>query len=152
MTHLGALGTEKEPVEVEEISFEYFGETIRANPDLSQLDYVDFLHIAGGLDVDNPVSFGAIKDFASVCIVAEDFPRFWKLAKKHRQDIDDLFGVCTSVMEAVTERPTGLPSGSADGPTSTGSRFEDGDLSRALKAVEGRADLELFVSKQAVAG
>lgn len=145
MTNLGALGNHKEPVEVEEAVFDYFGEQIHANPDLSELDYVDFMHIAGGLDPENPVSFGAIKEFARVCIVAEDFDRFWKLSKRNRQDVKDLFDTCSTIVEAVTDRPTGQLSGSVLGPGSTGGTSEDVYFSRAMQLEEGRPDCQLAI-------
>lgn len=151
MTNLGALGTAKpEAEEVEEIVFDYFDEKeIHANPELTELDYIDFLHIAGRMDPENPASFGAVKDFVMLCILPSDFTRFWKAAKRNRQGSEDLFETCQTIVEAVTERPTGQLSGSASGPGSTGTNSEDADLSLAKKSLDGRPDLQLFVEKAA---
>lgn len=144
--HLGSFGKEHEPLE---LTFDYFGQTLHANPTLSDLDYVEFLSVAGGISIDDLASLGAVKDFARMCVSAEDFGTFWSTALAHRQRVEDLFDVLTSIMEASMERPTGRPSDSADGPGSTAARSGAGDSSQALRKLDGRPDLQLFVEKAA---
>lgn len=141
--NLGEFGTPPPPAEPVEIT--YFNETIRANPELGELDYVDFMSTAGGVDVTNPLAAGLIKDFARLCIHGEDFDTFWSLARKNRQGVEDLFPLLQRIVEKVTERPTGRPSDSSDGPSTTPQSSEDADFSRAMQEYSGRPDLQLAI-------
>lgn len=144
MTHLGSFGEQRDAVD---FTFDYFGVTLHAEPTLSDLDYVEFLSTAGAVDVNNLASLGLVKEFARVCIADDDFDEFWSLARKNRQQVEDVFAVLTAILEATVDRPTGQPSDSADGPTSTAPKSEADDSSRAMKALTGRPDLQLFVQQ-----
>jgi len=140
------LGTFGEPApEAEGIEFTYFGHTIRANPTLGELDYVDFMHTAGGMATTDVRAAGMVKDFARMCVHPEDFETFWALARANRQGVDDIFPICQRIVEAVGERPTGRSSDSSAGPSSTQQSSEDVDFSEAMDSYKGRPDLQLAV-------
>ena len=145
MTHLGSFG---EAHELADLTFDYFGQTLHGNPELSDLDYVEFLGTAGGIDINDLSSLGLVKDFARMCVAESDFDEFWRLARKNRQKVEDVFKVLTAIVEATVDRPTGQPSDSADGHGSTAQNSEAGDFSRAMTQLEGRPDLQLFVTRQ----
>lgn len=144
--HLGNLGGE-ETQEAVEVTFDYFGKTIAVNPNLGELDYVDFLDGYGGIDVNDPAAIRIVKSFARICIAETDFETFWATAKQHRQGVEGVFGVCEKIVEAVSDRPTERPSSSSDTPSTTGT-------SSALPAsvaarLEGRPDLQLLTQQAA---
>lgn len=149
MTHLGALGTPAEDVDA--VTFDYFGETINANAGLSELDYVDFLEVAGTADIDGPDAVRLVKSFARMCIAAEDFDRFWATAKKNRQGMDALFKVLTTIVEVVSDRPTVRLSSSADTPTTADTNSAAVVSSTLAERLEGRPDLALVVRRSAEA-
>lgn len=146
MTHLGDFGNT--PAEVEDVTFGYFGQKLHANPELTDLDYIDFLEIAGGLDVDNVESLRVIKDFARLCVREDDFDAFWSTARKNRQQAQDIFPVLQAIVETIADRPTGQPSDSSDGQQSTAGKSEDVSSSRALQLVPAdRDDLHYFIKR-----
>lgn len=141
VAHLGDFGEQVD--EPEEVTFGYFGETVRVNPALSDLDLVDFVDLVGdgtGLGLEQ---VGLIKDFARQCIHGDDFDRFWATARNNRQGITEVYELLAKIVAAVTERPTGRSSGSAGGPSSTSTNSADDDLSTALQRYEGRPDFQL---------
>jgi hypothetical protein len=149
--HIGDFGTE--PVEADPITFGYFGETIRVNPTLSELDYLDFMEQAGALEVADSAAATTIKGFARACIHPDDFDRFWNAARNNRQGVTDVFTLLGQIVEAMTDRPTGRSSGSAGGQPTDGTRSAD-DFSRAMRRYEGRPDLQLAIvrAQEAQAG
>lgn len=100
-------------------SFTYFGETIRVNPDMTEVDMIDFLDDAENVKKDDPKSMLMVKEAARSHVHPEDFERFWALRKKHRQGVEQLMGTVWQIVGAVSGRPTGRPSGSSDGPPET---------------------------------
>ena len=149
MTDLGALG---DPTpDGREITFTYFGETTHVAPELGELDYIDFMERAGAMDVESPAALAMVKDFARLCIAAEDFDRFWAAARKNRQTVEGVFKVLRAIIEEVTDRPTMQPSDSSDGQSSTDTKSEPGLSSTLRERLDGRPDLQLFVQSQQVA-
>lgn len=145
MTNLGSFG---ETREIGEISFDYFGQTLRANPELGELDYVDFMDKAGGAEAEGALGLSFVKDFARLCIHPDDFDEFWALARKHRQGVEDVFKVCRAIVEQVSDRPTTQPSDSSDGQTTTDTKSEPGLSSTLAERLAGRPDLQLLVLQQ----
>lgn len=144
MTHLGALGTPRP--EQSEISFDYFGTTVHANPTLGELDYIDFLDAAGKVDTESSQAVGIVKNFARLCIAEGDFEAFWSLAKANRQSTTEVFGVLQAIVEATADRPTERPSSSSDTPETTVTSSVP--VSSVLRRLEGRPDLQLLVQQQ----
>lgn len=146
MTHLGDFGSPAE--DFEEVTFGYFGETIHANPSLSELDYVDFIETAGTVDPETagPETVGLVKSFARMCIQPDDFEKFWQTAKTHRQGIAEVFKVLQAIVEVVADRPTERSSSSAATPTTDATKSA-GVSSAVAARLEGRPDLQLIVER-----
>lgn len=145
MTHLGAFG---ETHDVDEITFDYFGSTVHANPELGELDYVEFMEKAGSVEASGALGLSFVKDFARLCIAPEDFDSFWSLARAHKQHVEDVFKVLRAIVEQVADRPTTQPSDSSDGQTTTGTKSEPGLSSTLTERLAGRPDLQLLVLQQ----
>jgi hypothetical protein len=142
MTHLGSLGNTSRTAEA--ITFDYFGEEIRAVPGLSDLHYLDFLEEASGTSPDDPKSWQFIKNFAKACLDDGEFEKFWRLARKHGQTGIDVHDVLNKLIEAATGRPTEQPSDSSDGQSSTEPKSTGVSSSLAAR-LAGRPDLQLLV-------
>ena len=142
--HLGDFGT---PVETspEVVVFRYFGEEIRVNPDLSELDFVDFMDDASKVDENDSQSWGVMKNFIRAGIHSEDFDRFWGAAKRNKQGLDDLMKVIIKITEQITERPTERPADSSVGPSNTVRTSRADSYSRVLDRLDGRPDLQEMV-------
>jgi hypothetical protein len=161
---LGELGTPQDPAApMEVLTFTYFGEVMRVNWMLTDADLVDFLELATRLDVDDPASIVALKDAMRQAIDPGDFDRFWLLGRENRQSLEDRMKVLHALYAAVGQRPTSRSAGSSGGPSTTpvpsapassspassqGGQVppRDDARSRALRQLEGRADLQLIVA------
>jgi hypothetical protein len=99
--------------------FTYFGERIRVNPEVTEVDMIDFLDDAEHVDKNDPKSMLMVKDAARNHVHPEDFARFWELRKKNRQGVEQLMGTIWQIVGGITGRPTGRPSDSSDGPPAT---------------------------------
>jgi hypothetical protein len=147
MSKLGDFGEVHEPLA--EASFGFFGEDVRINPGMSELEFVDFMEAAADLDESNPAAMKMIKGLFRNLVHPEDFDVFWQAAKANRQTIGDLFGVWQKVTEALTARPTGQPADSSGGQSTTPVKSKGDSYSRALTLLEGRPDLQdVVVRKQ----
>ncbi len=114
---LGDLsGDEQEPVTA---TFRYFGETFRVNPNVSEVDIIDFMDDASRVSADDPASITIVKTFGRSMLHPEDFDRFWDTVRAKRQDSDAVMAVLWRVMDGVTARPTTPPSDSSDGRPAT---------------------------------
>lgn len=159
MTSIGRFGTTHAKIEHE---FEFFDLTIRVNPSCSQAAMVEFLAAAGEVEqADEVRGAQVIMMFMRQIVHPDDFDAFWSKAKLERQDPEkDLMPIGHAVMEAISDFPTGQPSGSAGGSTSTGPRFVvDAPLpelptpnlkagstgAQALAMLRGRPDLQEFI-------
>lgn len=147
MTSLGQFGTTRPPAEG--FTFDYFDSTLRVHPDLSDLDLLDFVQMAGVLEsdeVDGMAALHAVMSMLRRLVHPEDFDGFWALAKANRQTIEDLTELAQAVMVGVTERPTEQPSDSSDGQSSiapSSTVVSSSPVTRLESA--GRPDLALVV-------
>jgi hypothetical protein len=143
VAQLGDYSGEETPFE--EHSFTWFGAEIRANPELSETSYVDFVEEFGLLDGKDPKAALAVKAFMRASIHPDDFGEFWRLAKKHRQTQEQLAKVSNDLLNAITELPTDRSSGSSAGPSRTGQSSTDASFERTIAELEkeGRPDLAL---------
>lgn len=116
--NLGDLSsqTERGPLIAE---FGYFGEIIRVNPDLTEVDMIDFLDEAEHVKKDDPRSMLMVKEAARQHIHPDDFDRFWAIRKKNRQGVEQLMGTIWQIVGGVTGKATGQQSDSSDGPPAT---------------------------------
>lgn len=110
---LGELGgQEREPLTA---SFAYFGERYRVNPDLSELDVIDFLEAADSIEERDPQSIVMLKSFVRRNLHPDDFADFWEAVREHRQTIQEVMTVMWSLIQGVSGNPTGQPSDSSVG-------------------------------------
>jgi hypothetical protein len=100
-------------------TFTYFGEPIRVNPDMTEVDMIDFLDDAETVAKDDPRSMLMVKNAARSHVHPEDFDKFWELRRKHRQGVEQLMGTIWQIVGAVTGKASGQQSGSSDGPPAT---------------------------------
>lgn len=160
MASLGSLGTPRDPVDLD---FVYFGQTIRVNPDATDLDVADMMAQFGHVDDETQTQdvMGGLRDMLLQPIHPDDRDEFWRLAKANRQRMNDIMTVGKTITEAVSGFPTGQPSDSSTGPMSTVENFEGVSfnradrrtlrrrkvsrptIDRALSALDGRPDKQL---------
>jgi hypothetical protein len=118
---LGSFGVKKPPADPDD--FEYFGSTVRTNPNTSDLALVDFLELAESIDVNDTAqamaALSQVKGFLRVAIHPDDFDAFWATARANGQDVEDLLPVMWAAIEARADRPTGLPADSTAGQQTT---------------------------------
>lgn len=158
--HLGSLGTDKG---VLDITFDWFGRTLRVNPGAGELELTEFLIKAQGIEVpdvgaglDKSVpAMEAIHDFLRAQVHPDDWKVFWDLAKTHRQSTADLMEVAMKIVEAVGGFPTGPSSDSSPGPSNTEPKSKDGSGSPArsvstlaLAQLSGRPDLQMAIVRR----
>lgn len=146
MTSIGSFGTPRPPVD---LSFDYFGQEIHVNPDLSDLVLSDFgeqaMQVA--LTNDGLAAMGIVKSMLRDIIVEEDFDQFWSLARDNRQNAADLEEMGASIMEALSGRPTQRLSDSSPGQPTTAPSSMDASSLAVKRQFEGRGrgDLALIV-------
>ena len=146
-THdLGELGTTRPPVDM---TFQWFGETIRVSPTASDLGLIDFLEMASTIDTRDKVSaMVATRNYLHGQIDERDWPRVLELAVQHNQQFGDLLSLARSIVEAVAVFPTGRLSDSSDGQPSTNPRSRDAyssAVATAMAASKGRPDVKMII-------
>ncbi len=157
--NIGSFGTEHEAVDLE---FTYFGESIRVNPDASDLDFIAFMAKSGEIDeMDQVRAMKATMDFIQQQIHPDDWELFWATSVKNRQNSLDLLGTSKGILEAVADFPTGQSSDSSAGrqntrqkssgrsssPARSGRRTgKKSDVDRAMGQLQGRPDLKVLVA------
>ena len=77
---MGSLGDLGQVRVREETSFGWFGETIRTNPNLTDVVLMDFAEEAANIDENSPQAMTFIKRQMRLAINSDDFDRFWSLA------------------------------------------------------------------------
>lgn len=145
MSHIGDFGEAQPELDA---TFGYFGEKIRVNPTMNELDMFDFVESAKDMDDMDPEAIVAVKNYLRGMIHPDDFDRFWLTAKKNRQGMEDLFKLTQKIVEKVADRPTKSPSSSSSGRRKTGRKSKQGSSSRALTLLEGRPDLQEVVVRR----
>ena len=143
-SHLGDLGVVHDEVDV---TFGYFGTVLRVNPELSELELVEFMDRAQQVGENDPRAVTMLKDYLRSLVHPDDFDRFWELARRYRQTQQDLGALTQTLMAAAAGRPTGLPSDSSAGQSSTAPSSRDGSSLRVIRQLEsqGRSDIALAV-------
>jgi hypothetical protein len=114
---LGELGGEAQAPVI--ATFRYFGESFTVNPNVSEVDLIDFMDDASAVSVDDPNAITIVKKFARRIVATDEFDAFWTSVREHRQDSERLMGTLWAILEGVTARPTSPPSGSSDGRPGT---------------------------------
>lgn len=145
MANLGDFGQQRDGID---ISFTYFGDEIRVNPDLSELDVLDFMEQASSMDDEDPRSVHILKGFFRSLLHPDDFETFWGSARRNRQRVDDIQNVAKAVIEAISARPTSQPSDSSPGRRHTARKSRAVSSGKVLNRLAGRPDLQLAVVKR----
>lgn len=145
MGRVADFGQDAEPLE--QAVFGFYGHDIRVAESASELEFIDFMEEYGELDEDDPKGFRATKDLLRSFIHPDDFDTFWTTAKRQRQSVEQLILVIKTVVEKLSGRPTGLPSGSAGGRASIAPKSEDDSSSAVIHSLvdKGRPDLANMV-------
>ncbi len=143
MKNLGKFGKEKEALEA---SFDYFDETIRVNPSISEVALMDLTEEGMEIKEDDPRALVIIKDYIRSVVHPEDFDKFWAVSRRERQGIQDLMEIAQSLIEAVAERPTGQPQTSSGGRRRTRRKSKHRSSHPAFRVLDGRPDLQESVA------
>jgi len=145
-THdLGELGSPRDPVD---ITFSWFGESIRVAPNAGDLALIDFLEKARGIDnTDNVSSMIETRAFLRTQIDPRDWQTFTEAATANNQQFEDLLRVARSIVEACARFPTGRPADSSAGLPNTGPKLRDDSSSveYAMAQLDGRPDLKMAI-------
>lgn len=127
---------------------EFGGERFTVADKIGLMPLMRFAKAAqGGVDSNDMAGLAAMYDLLEQCIAPADWRRFEVAADKTRASGEELMAVVKDVMEAMTARPTSLPSDSSDGPTIIGPNSGGGSSLRVVRRLEeqGRPDLALMV-------
>lgn len=127
-------------------SIDFFGEQFTLHPDgLNETAFMLFSRAARDADdgdVDNAgESLAAIMDMAESCIADDEQRKFVKVALKKRAKSTDYMPIIQALGEAGAERPTGRPSDSSSGPTSTEQSAVQSYDAKLWEASNGRVDI-----------
>lgn len=146
--HIGSLGVERPQVDA---TFDWFGETIRVHPDISDLAMVEFMDLANTVEVDPKTGMPTnaedekravrvVSDMLRGQVHPDDFDRFMSTARRHRQQLMDLMAVSHRLVEAASGFPTGQRSDSSSGPPDDTETLPVALPNRAARrSTEGRA-------------
>lgn len=144
--HIGNFGVERPPLDM---TFGWFGNTVRVEPNLTDTILIDFLKQASEItDETGPEAMRAVEDFLAAMVHHEDFATFMHVARGNRQTIEDLMKVAYSILEVATARPTHAPADSSDGRSATQNEStESASVAVVRQQFErtGRPDLALAV-------
>lgn len=155
--HLGTFGTRRPAVD---LTFTWFGSTIRVGPNAGDLELLDFLAKARELDEGDEVGGMELTvEFLKKQIDERDWTLFMERAKENNQLMKDLLQVSRDIVTAVTIFPTGRPSDSSSGqPPTDAKSMDDSSLPaatrvarRAMTILSGRPDLKMAVWQSQVA-
>lgn len=151
MAKLGAFGVERD---LEENTFDWFGQEMRVNDMAGEQSYIDFLETVGDLDERDSRAAVAVKTFMREVVHADDFDDFWRIGREKRQTTGDLFTIAQKIIEAVTGNPTEQSSDSLAGLSATGPRSTAASYSQIRHELEGggRPDLSLIYLEAEEAG
>jgi hypothetical protein len=133
--------------EPEELSFGWFGATIRTGPEFGDAVFSDWAEEFTNLDEDDARAGYANKVLWRRLLHEDDFDAFWTATRTHQQTSEDLGRLFASLMAAMTGRPTSRPADSSAGPASTTGNSVAASSQRAIARLEaaGRPDLALAV-------
>jgi len=138
---------QREPVDM---TFRWFGVTIRVAPDAGDLSLIAFLEQAETIDVGDEVGIMlATKEFLRAQVDERDWTQFFTIARQQRQQFKDLLQVAKDITAAVARFPMTRPSDSSDGRPHTSTTSKVGSSSQvavqAMADLKGRPDLKMFI-------
>lgn len=129
---------------------EFFGERFTPPERFNMRRLTRFATLATkGVDSEDLTGMAAIDGLIDQCLRPEDVDRFDEVCDRERPTFDELMAFVKDVMEAVTDRPTSLPSGSSDGQQSTNGNSVDDSSSQVITDLleRGRPSLALMVEQ-----
>jgi hypothetical protein len=142
-SHMGDFGQEREPVD---LTFGWFGRTMRVHPKASVLREVDFVDKALKFEAGDPRNLTWILHQMRMVVHEDDFDEFWALALDKGQREDDLITLHQTIIAGIAQRPTGRSGDSSPGPQTTDQKSESEPESDPVMArYAGRPDLQLAV-------
>jgi len=141
---IGEFGTARP---TEERTFGYLGMSVRLNPYLSELSFVDFIERANAIDDKSPEGVTVVKDLVREFVHPDEFDQFWAHARANRQSTDDLLQLVWDLTQAVVGRPTGRRRDSSTGPERTDATSTANSSDPVLDHLAGRPDLQLLVER-----
>lgn len=101
-------------------TFGFYGETFAMRDRVGLMTLMQFAAVAvKGVEVDDMEGLVAVYRMLEDCITEDDWTRFQEHARKVGASEDDLLAVVRKAMTVIGGRPTGRPSDSSDGPSST---------------------------------
>ncbi len=143
---LGSLGTVHDRPD---FVFDYFGATIRVNPELGEDIVLELSAAASGIGDDTGAAdlIALKRTLVAAVIHPEDVDAVLAAARANHQNTEDLSTMAYAIIGAITDRPTSQPSDSSDGLLQTGPRSVDDSSLRVQRRFEakGRPDLALMV-------
>lgn len=127
---------------------EFAGESFATADKIGLMPLMRFAKVAkAGADSQDMDGLAALYDLLEQSIADTDWERFQAAADRTRADGEELMGVIGKVFEALSERPTRLPSDSSAGQTATPQSSADASYLRVVERLEGegRPDRALMV-------
>jgi len=98
-------------------TFTYFGEDFAYSEEFPAFEYAEFQEALSEDEIDDGRATGVALRLAVACVAESDRGRFRKVSRQHRAKVDDWLRVYRDWTAEATERPTGRPTDSSDGPT-----------------------------------
>lgn len=141
---IGEFGTARA---AEQRTFGYLGLSVRLNPTLSELSFVDFMERANTIDAKSPEAVTIVKDLVREFVHPDEFERFWAHARANRQGTDDLLQLTWDLTQAAVGRPTGRRRDSSTGQERTDATSTASSSDPVLDHLAGRPDLQLLVER-----
>lgn len=127
-------------------SVEFFGESLRLNPEPSEFAMLEFAQAADeGQDGESLAGMASLLRFVTEIVHPDDRAKFKQLARKNRASSKDLIRLLGLKVEDETDRPTGRLSDSSDGPSVIAPKSEPSYEEKVSQRFPGRPDLQLAV-------
>jgi hypothetical protein len=131
-------------------AFDYFGESFEFSPEVDPFAITEFAEAMDD-DVDSEGLRGIAVAWrlALSCVAEDDRKRFRSVSRKNKAKVIDYLAVFRDWTAEATERPTGLPTDSSDGPTLTVVNSGSQPEPEVSTEPTVRADMRLAVSRSA---
>jgi hypothetical protein len=128
-------------------AFEFFGETFQLRAQVPQIAILEFADAAEKLD-DSKHQTASMFRLIKACIPKSEWQRFYDTALDNDATVEQMMPAVQAAMQQESERPTGRPIGSSDGPEVTPQRSE---LPPAIEAtaLPDRPDRDLALVRSA---
>lgn len=128
---------------------EFKGQSFTLTDEVSEFALLEFADAAAaGQDGDTLQGMASMLRLVRECIAPDEWARFRALASTEKAKVADLLPIIQTAMSGAAERPTGQPSDSSDGLTSTPQRSESTPDAPVTDRLSGRPDLQLMVAAE----